>query len=184
MVGPLPQTTTFASGASPDGLQLELSLNATTMTSDGAIIGQVAVVNTSDQNVNVSTLGRSQNVTEWSNYINVCPSDYFMGYAVFGGHFTAANISSAGTPRNMVPPMFPNVPDPIGPGTVIFLPSRGQATGRVVDPDEPSMVAGRNQHDDALLQHHGGEPEQLCLRLGNAGTRRLLELQRSSRRRT
>jgi hypothetical protein len=128
----------FTSEVAPNGLQLELSLNATTMPSDGAITGQVAVVNTSDQNVNVSTLSRSQNVTEWSNYINVCPSDYFMGYAVFGGHFTAANISLAGTPLRLVPPMFPQCPGPIGAGTVIFLPSRGHATGRAVDPDESS----------------------------------------------
>jgi len=137
VVEPTSQTTRFASEVAPNGLQLELTLNATTMPSGKAITGQVAVANTSDQNVTVSTLGRAQNVTVWSNYINVCPSDYFMGYAVFAGHLTAGNISSAGTPLLLVPQMSLICPGPSGPSTITFLPNGGQATDRVVDPDEP-----------------------------------------------
>jgi hypothetical protein len=93
----------FVSPTSEQGLQLELTLNATTVHSGGAISGQVTIENTSNQNATVSYLGPSENVSAWSGYITECPLGLFMGYAVFAGHFTAGNISSAGTPLGMVP---------------------------------------------------------------------------------
>jgi hypothetical protein len=148
--GPPASTSSASGGALPvftsevaqDGLQLKMVLNATRMQSDGAITGQVTVVNTSGQNVTVSTLDRSQNITEWSNYNNICPSDGFVGYAVFGGHLTAANVSSAGTPLRLAPPMVTSCGGGYlpGPGTITFLSSRGQTKGGVVDPDEPDYL--------------------------------------------
>jgi hypothetical protein len=129
VVEPSPPAVTFSSGATPDGLQLELTLNATTMSSDGAITGQMRVVNTLDQNVTVS-VAQSQNLTTWSSYTDVCPSGYFMGYAVFPGHFTAGNISSAGPPLEMVPgdtgiicpPSAYLPPNPQSSSQITFLP--------------------------------------------------------------
>jgi len=140
----------FASGVASDGLQLKMVLNSTSMRSDGAITGNLTVVNTSNQDVTVSTLGRSQNITQWSNYNNICPSDYFMGYAVFGGHFTAENISSVGTPLRLVPPMVPQCPGDSGPDTITFLPYPAQATGSVVDPAQPSYLV-RDQLNTTTL---------------------------------
>ncbi len=134
-------TPVFASGVAADGLQLKMTLNATSMRPDGAITGNVTVVNTSNQNATVSTLGESQNITEWSNYDNVCPSDFFMGYALFEGHLTARNVSSAATPVRLAPLM--NLQcgaGGSGPGAVTFLPNPDQAMGRVVDQAEPSYL--------------------------------------------
>jgi hypothetical protein len=129
VVEPSPPAVTFSSGATPDGLQLELTLNATTMSFDGAITGQMRVVNTLDQNVTVPVV-QSQNLTTWSSYTDVCPSGYFMGYAVFPGHFTAGNISSAGPPLEMVPgdtgiicpPSAYLPPNPQSSSQITFLP--------------------------------------------------------------
>ncbi|MGH9920567.1 MAG: hypothetical protein ACRD6W_17075, partial [Nitrososphaerales archaeon] len=99
--GESPQT--FVSLISPEGLQLELTLNATTVHFGGGISGQVTIVNTSNRNITVSYLGLSENLSVWSGYITECPLGYFAGYAIFAGHFAAGNISSAGTPLSMVP---------------------------------------------------------------------------------
>lgn len=130
----------FTSAVAPDGLQLKMTLNATAMSSDGAIAGQVQVVNTSGQNVTVSTLERSQNITSWSNSIHVCPTDYFMGYSVFAGHFTRGNISSAGNALSLVPPMNDQCSVPVGAGSITFLPQLGNTADRAVDPGYPQSV--------------------------------------------
>lgn len=117
----------FVSPILPNGLQLRLVLSATTMNLGGEITGQVIVVNTSDQNVTVPVLPGSQNITAWSNYINVCPSDYFLGYAVFPGHLTSGNISSAGTPLEIVPSDTGTIcPPPQTPIQITFLPGKVQ----------------------------------------------------------
>jgi len=109
VVEPLPQTTTFTSGASPDGLQLELTLNATTVRSNGAVSAQIEVVNTLNRNVSVSGFAQNANITKWNNDDYFCagnPDYSLVGYAVFQGHFTAANISEAGSPLRLAPPMY------------------------------------------------------------------------------
>jgi hypothetical protein len=113
----------FASPVAPDGLQLKMVLNATSMRPDGAIFGNVTVVNTSDQNATVQTQ-QSQNITTWDYYNDNCMWEYFVGYAVFSGHYAAGNISSAGTPLELVP-RTATAACPGGPfsGPITFLPS-------------------------------------------------------------
>jgi hypothetical protein len=117
------------SGVALDSLRLSLVLNATSMRQQGAITGQVEVVNISNQSLTLPTLGRSQNITEWSNYNNICPSDDIIGYAVFDRHFTAENISSAGNPLRLVPLMSMTCPGPVGLTAVRFLPNASQDLG-------------------------------------------------------
>ncbi len=129
----------FASGVAPDGLQLKMVLNATTMSSTGAITGNVTVVNTSDQNVTVSTRP-SQNITAWDYYNDFCQSQYFIGYAVFRGHYSSGNISSAGTPFTLAPSLPTACPGGPVPSPVTFLPSAsGQGrVAKVIDPARPT----------------------------------------------
>lgn len=108
-VEPTPELAALSSVASPDGLQLELTLNATTVLSGGAVSAQIEVANTLSRNVTVSGLEQNGNITRWNNYDYFCsanPAYSLVGYAVFQGHFTAANISRAGSPLRLAPPMY------------------------------------------------------------------------------
>jgi hypothetical protein len=99
----------FVSPVSPDGLQLELALNATTVRSNGTVSAQIEVVNTLNRNVSLSGLTQNGNITTWNGYDYFCagnPDYSLVGYAVFQGHFTAANISEAGSPLRLAPPMY------------------------------------------------------------------------------
>jgi len=127
----------FASGVASDGLQLKMVLNSTSMRSDGAITGNLTVVNTSDQNITVSPLTQSLNLTYWSDYIGTCGSDYWIGgYAVFQGHFNAGNISSAGWPLRLWPSLAGSCPGGNSfEGVVTFLSAGAQGVGRATVPD-------------------------------------------------
>jgi hypothetical protein len=129
----------FASGIAPDGLQLKMVLNATSMRPDGAIFGNVTVVNTSDQNATVPTQ-QSQNITSWDYYNDNCMAEYFVGYAVFSGHYTGGNISSAGTPLELVPrTATAGCPGGPFPSPITFLPgmSDREKVGMFLDPASP-----------------------------------------------
>jgi len=122
----------FLSGVSPDGLQLEMALNSTTMRANGSIGGQVSVINTLGGGVTVGLPEPSQNMSSWINSINICPSSDFLGYAVFDGHVALDNVSLAGPPLVLVPPMMIICTIPYYvPGPVTFL-SRGDSSGQTV----------------------------------------------------
>jgi hypothetical protein len=129
----------FASGIALNGLQLKMVLNATSMRPGGAIFGNVTVVNTSHQNATVQTQ-QSQNITTWDYYNDNCMWEYFVGYAVFNGHYAAGNISSAGTPLEQVP-RTATAACPGGPfsGPITFLPSGSgqEKSGMFFDPASP-----------------------------------------------
>ncbi|HVB94973.1 MAG TPA: hypothetical protein VND41_00040 [Nitrososphaerales archaeon] len=116
----------FTSPVSPQGLQLKVSLNSTTMQSHGAISGQVEVVNTLNQNVTLSGLVQNQNVSEWGFSYVPCGTSLFMGFGVFNGRVTAANLSTAGLPVELIPPLEMACPFPIGYTSATFLPDGSQ----------------------------------------------------------
>jgi hypothetical protein len=137
------QSVLYTSEDSPDGLQLEMVVNSTTMRVNGSISGDVAVVNTLATNVTVSVPGPSQNMSNWSDAINVCPSSDFLGYAVFNGHFAADNVSLAGPPLVLVPPMILSCPIPYHvPGPLTFLPGGDPSGQTVVYAQSPSNTVG------------------------------------------
>jgi hypothetical protein len=118
----------FASGVSPEGLQLKVLLNSARMQTGGAIGGQAEVVNALNQNVSVSKfVQENENVTRWGNYISICPYEWFVGYAVFEGRFTSSNISVAGDPLRLAPPMISQCGAVGGPPPFTFLPNGGRA---------------------------------------------------------
>jgi hypothetical protein len=124
----------YTSGVSPEGLQLKLVLNSSSMQSHGAIAGQIVVFNTLNRNVSVSGLVQNQNISEWNGYDNTCgsnPSSSLVGFAVFEGHYSAGNISAAGPPLQLAPPFYPPCPMSISPNAVTFLPNGDQAIATI-----------------------------------------------------
>jgi hypothetical protein len=95
----------FTSRVSPQGIQLEVTLNSSSVQSHGAISARVEAFNTLDRNVSLSGLVQNQNISEWSGDDYVCDSpSTIVGFALFRGHFAAGNISAAGQPLQLAPP--------------------------------------------------------------------------------
>jgi hypothetical protein len=103
----------LASGVSPEGLQLKMTLNSTSIPSHGALAAQIQVVNTLNQNVSIPMPGYNQTITglgqtmeSLNDFDYTCsqnPSHFLADFALFQGHITAANLSSAGTPLSLNP---------------------------------------------------------------------------------
>src|SRR3984885_1219407 len=123
----------FTSGVSPQGLQLEVTLNSSSIQSHGAISGKVEVLNTLDRNVSLSGLAQDQNISEWNGDDYLCANgpSLIVGFALFQGHFAAGNISAAGEPLQLAPPeVIYGCQGAGGPGQVggvTFLPKGDQA---------------------------------------------------------
>jgi len=112
----------FTSGVSPQGLQLRVTLNSSSVQSHEAIQASVEVFNTLNRNVSFSGVAENQNISEWNGDDYFCPASFLLGFAVFQGHFGAGNISSAGPPLRIVPESVVFCPlSPIS-GAVAFLP--------------------------------------------------------------
>jgi len=122
----------FASGVSPEGLQLQMTLNSSGMQSRGAISAQIEVLNTLNRNVS-SAVVENENMSMWNAYDNLCgsPSDSFVGFAVFRGDVSAGNISAAAPPLQLTPPYYLPCALSITPSNVIFLPSGDQAIATI-----------------------------------------------------
>jgi len=128
--GPNAGPLVLASGVSPEGLQLRMTLNSSSAHLHGAVSGQINVLDTLDRNVTISNLVRNQDVSRWSTYDAGCPSDSVLGFAVFGGRFTAANISAAGSPFQLTPQFISSCGSGgVGWNAVRFLPGGGEAVG-------------------------------------------------------
>jgi len=122
----------FTSGVSPQGLQLEVTLNSSSVQSHGAISARVEAFNTLDRNVSLSGLAQNQNILDWSGDDYVCDSpSMIVGFALFQGHFAAGNVSAAGQPLQLAPPeVIYGCQGAGGPGqvgAVTFLPKGDQA---------------------------------------------------------
>lgn len=125
----------FASPVSPQGLQLKLTLNSSSIRSRGTLGAFIEVVNTRDHNVTVSVppMNRTSDVFVWNGYDYVCsdsPSQGLATFALFAGRYSAGNVSLAGTPLMEGPPFVPPCPSYglFGGGPVTFLPNGTQTT--------------------------------------------------------
>jgi len=119
----------FTSGVSPQGLQLEVTLNSSSVQSHGAISGRVEAFNTLGRNVSLSGLAQDQNISEWGGDDYVCPNfpSSIVGFALFRGHFDAGNISAAGQPLQLAPPEVIYCAASMQPVAVTFLPEGDRA---------------------------------------------------------
>ena len=136
--------TLFTSGTAPEGLQLGISLNSTSIKPRGAIAAEIQIVNTLSRNVSISDIQQNQNITNWnaSNYL--CGFDRgfgIFGFALFEGRITASNVSSAGAPLVLHPPIYPFCPLIPGAQSVTFLPDGTSA-----------IVTGSGQPSPAIME--------------------------------
>ncbi len=130
----------YVSAVSPDGLQLEITLNATDIPSRGGVGAGVRLLNTLSRNVSVQMPAPNQNISQWNAYDNVCgynPSYSLVGFAVFKGHYSQGNVSSAGSPLRLAPPFYPPCALVIGPTSLVFLPMGD----RLVATDGPGQAS-------------------------------------------
>jgi len=102
------QPATFNSNVSPDGLQLQTRLNSTKIQVGGALMGQVSLFNTLGTNISLTpNFSANPNIITWDIHDSICgmsPMYHIFGYALFQGHYTAANISQATKPLILAPP--------------------------------------------------------------------------------
>jgi hypothetical protein len=100
-------TATYSSSVSSSGLQLELWLSTTSFSKGGGVTAQIHIVNTLAENVTVTPVYSSNStISKWNGYDFFCgPSEAWgvIGFALFPGHYTQANISSAGNPLTLAP---------------------------------------------------------------------------------
>jgi hypothetical protein len=147
------QQVWFSSGVSPDGLQLRMVLNSTSIQSHGALSAQIEVVNTLNHNVSISMPSYNQTITGLGQtmeslnlYDFTCgqnPSDFLADFALFQGHITAANLSSAGTPLRLATVFEPPCPVfYVGEAPATFLPNSFQviATYGAVNESQSAAV--------------------------------------------
>jgi len=114
----------FASGVSPEGLQLKVELNASSALMYGVVGAQIEVVNTLGKNVS-TPVSVSPTVSQWNGVDEICgdnPSYSLAGFAVFKGAFDAENLSAAGPPLRMAPPFYPPCTAPLSTPHVVFYP--------------------------------------------------------------
>ena len=91
------------SAVSADDLRLQVTLNSSSIGPQGEVAAQVEVLNLQGRNVTMSVVP-NQNISGWNGDDFFCsenPSHSIVGFALFGGRFTAGNLSEAGTPLQL-----------------------------------------------------------------------------------
>jgi hypothetical protein len=121
----------FSSPVSAQGLQLMVTLNSSSIRYLGAIGAQVELLTANDNTtLPVPGFSMQETVEVWNGYDYVCggnPSDSVLAYAIFPGHYSSANFSSAGQPLPVGAPFFPPCPNGglYPAGHSITFPSKG-----------------------------------------------------------
>jgi len=108
-------------------LQLQIETNASTISLDGAIRAQVILSNPLSSNL-TAVVPESSNstVSNWSWDDFLCGGgslNSVVSFAVFQGHYVAGNLSLAGAPLTLVPPLLPPCPAFPVPLFLIYLPT-------------------------------------------------------------
>jgi hypothetical protein len=115
----------------PSGLELDLDLNATTIGVGSALGAQITFFNPLDQNISVPVANSpNPTIAAWTNDDFVCDGNSMYSlaaYALFQGRYSEENVSSAGTPLLLAPPVALSC---IGQqaDSVVFLPDSSNAS--------------------------------------------------------
>jgi hypothetical protein len=137
------QQSTYDS-AITSGVQIEVALNTTMMPMNGAVLAQISLHNTLDQNLSLSVESSfDQTFGNWTEYDSICGDmgqfGTLFGYALFSGHYDAQNFSLAPAPLQLAPELpLPCVGGGGEYGSVVFLPD--SSTG-VINGGEPHQIA-------------------------------------------
>ena len=122
------QSRTFYSTTSPLGLRLQVQLNTSAFESGSGLTAQVAVFNALGQNLSLTpTYQGNSTILGWDGYDYFCgnsgdPLRALLGYALFSGDYSAGNISLAGDPLQLAPPVGVSCVTYAAEGQVVFLP--------------------------------------------------------------
>ena len=122
------QSSTLYSATSPLGLRLQVQLNTSTFETGSGITAQIAVFNTLDQNLSLTpTYQANSTILTWNGHDFFCgnsgdPLRAMVGYALFSGDYSAGNISLAGDPLQLAPPVGISCVTYETPDSVVFLP--------------------------------------------------------------
>ena len=165
--------------AGPTPLELRVNLSATVIKSGDAITATISIFNPLGVNVSVSPDYQSSSaIFSWNVHDFLCgglaaanPTWSLAGYALFQGHYTAANLSSAGAPLNLDPPLVIECSGEVNPSTVTFLPN--STTAVAYFPPNPNVIgypsivkqqAAMNAATETYVYksgYYGGGPDSL-----------------------
>jgi hypothetical protein len=115
----------YSSGVSSSGLQLTVKLNSSSIQLHGEIAVQIELLNVLDHN-NSLVVTTNQNISRWNEEDFFCgenPSHSLVGFALFKGHFSAGNISAAGSPLQLAAPVALPCPFSLNLNGTTFLPN-------------------------------------------------------------
>jgi len=104
-------------------LRLQVRLNSTSVRSGGAISATIALLN--PLGINFSVIPgplTNSTIRTWNEHDLICGGNevnLILGYALFRGHFASNNLSSAGNPLTLAPPIHP--PCPAFPTADVFV---------------------------------------------------------------
>jgi DNA-binding transcriptional ArsR family regulator len=135
--------------------QMQVELNATTMRTGGALAVTITLTNVLPYNLSfIPSYPTNPNIPYWDQYDFICggggsPIWNLAAYAVFQGHYSSANLSSASRPLTLIPPLLIGCPAWVNPDKLVFLPGSDQVvayypTGNATAPtNEPAESAGK-----------------------------------------
>jgi hypothetical protein len=98
------------SANSSSGLQIKIKLSTThIVTGSTFLTAQVVLFNPLHQNLSVTAVRVSNStISTWNSYDypwGINPTSSIAGYALFRGHYASGNLSSAGEPLTLIPPI-------------------------------------------------------------------------------
>jgi hypothetical protein len=136
-------TTTFY----PDlgsHLQLRIEMNASAILPEGAIRAQVILSNPLDSNLTAIVPESSNStVSNWNEYDFLCGGaslNSVVGFALFQGHYVPENLSLAGEPLTLAPPLLPPCATYPAPLFLVYLPSGSNAWAYSSYPQVPPFM--------------------------------------------
>jgi len=114
----------YSSGVFPNGLQLTVRLNSSGIQPHDEVAVQIELLNALDSN-NTLAVPANQNISSWNEEDFFCaenPSYSLVGFALFKGHFSAQNVSAAGSPLQLAAPVAIPCPFSLSLNSTTFLP--------------------------------------------------------------
>jgi hypothetical protein len=162
----------YSSGVFSNGLQLMVKLNSSIIQSHGEVDVQIELLNMLYHN-NSLVVTTNQNISDWNEEDFFCggnPSHSLVGFALFRGHFSVENISTAGSPLQLAAPVVLPCPISLNLSNTTFLPNSDKTMsssyyGQTQEPPYP-VTAEVNATTGYCIGSPSG-PSISCL--GNSG---------------
>jgi hypothetical protein len=108
-------------------------LNATTIRQGGALTAVITIFNLLAENLSVAPdYSSNSTIGHWNENDFICdnsPIWSLAGYALFQGHYSSENISSAGNPLELAPSVVLPYVFPFNPDLFVLLPDSSSAAG-------------------------------------------------------